>query len=431
MIRTSNIYGGVNLAPADKDVHTYNEMNGLDGSAVPEVHVAFIELSKQEAASIKSKIPELIHAREAFGTVQSISMPDAQVLSAVILPGADTRVLAPNRQQVTDMAVPIGLGRSIRLTRNYNSFFDPGGAFGSGWTFDLPRLLMTKVPVKRDGKRSRYRVVPHLVSPLGTMDIQFDRIEYVEPYGIEIPVAKDHPEIVGVAGGYNKIVKVQTHQVLFRDGTEWHFDDDSRLVLVQAGGVATRYAWDSAGRLNQIVGYVGTDALAEIQLGYDRRGRVVKAKAKQSDYLHKQMPPEVSELEFEYDEDSRLSAVISLGARGSKPWRVESTYSYDASHLSLINGTDGVGVSFGYDERGQLLWEKQGDQKVEYIVTATSQGTSLTHSVSGKSMESERWIYDARMRLWRRILPGSERLDGNTEKAKRYWKLSTKTINQF
>ena len=82
---------------------------------------------------------------------------------------------------------------------------------------------MTQVPVKRDGKQSKYRVVPHLISHLGTVDIRFNKTERVEPYGVDLFVSQGHPEIAGVAYGHNAIVKENTHQVLFRDGAIWHF----------------------------------------------------------------------------------------------------------------------------------------------------------------------------------------------------------------
>jgi len=257
---------------------------------------------------------------------------------------------------------------------------------------------MTKVPVKRDGKRSQYRVVPHLISPLGTVDIRFDKIDRVEPYGIEMPVAKDHPEVAGVSGGHNAIIGAKTHQVLFRDGTEWHFDDNSRLVLVQAKGTATRYVWDLGGRVRQVVGYIGPNAVADIKLGYDQQGRVIEVKAQQADFLKKQVPAKVSELAFEYGKDGRLRKVTSSGTGESKARRVEWTYSYKANHLSQIAGANNAEVSFGYDERGQLLWEKQGSRKKEYSLTTTPQGTVLTNVTGEGDEQPERWTYDVRMR---------------------------------
>lgn len=158
MIRTANIYGGVNLAPADRDVHSYSGVRKPDSAPIPSKHIAFVDTARQEARTLRSNIPELVYAQKAVVMVHTIQTQGTKAMSAAILPGPDARALAPNRQQVTDIVVPIGLGRSIKLTRYYNSYFDPVGELGAGWTFDLPRLLMIQVPVMRDGKQSKYEV---------------------------------------------------------------------------------------------------------------------------------------------------------------------------------------------------------------------------------------------------------------------------------
>lgn len=397
-IRTANIYGGVNLAPADQDVHIYGDSRRPGSAPIPVEHVAFVNLSKQQAAFLRSKIPGLIGAQNTTGTVQTLRMPDSKALSIAALPGADTRALAPNRQQVADMVVPIGLGRSISLTRHYNSFFDPVGELGSGWTFDLPRMLMTKVPVASDGKRSTSRVVLNLISPLGTVDIRFDKIDRVEPYGTQMYVAEDQPEVAGVASGRSEIVGAKTHQVLFRNGAKWHFDDDGWLVLIQDEGTATRYIRDKKGHVLRVEGYVGSAVVASIKLGYDQQGRIITAKAWQAAPLRMQVPAVVSELEFEYSDNGRLNAVINYGATENKQRQAEWTYSYKANLLSKIVGVDGTNVSFGYSGRGQLRWWQQGVQKIQYTMEESSQGVVLTNRVAGGDERPERWTYDVRMR---------------------------------
>jgi hypothetical protein len=48
-------------------------------------------------------------------------------------------------------------------------------------------------------------------------------------------------------------------QVIFRDGSIWHFDDAGLLVLEQFDGAATRYVRDPNGTVRQIVGYAGRE----------------------------------------------------------------------------------------------------------------------------------------------------------------------------
>ncbi|MBI3610871.1 MAG: RHS repeat-associated core domain-containing protein [Nitrospirae bacterium] len=425
-IRIANIYGGVNLAPADRDVYTYSNAKKTEAKPVRPEDVKFVNLSREEATQLTPKITELARVNEPIGTVHAVTTQQGKKLSVAIMPGAQTRALAPNRQEVTDMVVPIGLGRSISLTRYYNSFFDPAGAFGKGWTLNLPELLDTPVPVKRDGKRSEYRVVQHLVSPLGTVDARFDERKKVEPYGIEMPVAKNHPEIAGIAGGESQIVGTKISKVLFRDGTEWHFDADGRLVLMEADGAAIRYLRDSAGRVQQIVGYVGTDAVAEIRLGYDQQGRVVEAKAKQVDDLRKQAPAEVSKVTFEFGEDGRLHSVLRLESKKGAATKMDWAYSYEANHLATIGGADRVETSFGYDAFGQLLWKKQGDRKTKYTVTTTPQGTTLTKETGEADTQPEKWTYDGRMRPVKADIGGARTIRWRYGKDKE----ATETLSQ-
>ncbi len=396
--RVANIYGGVNLAPADNDVRVYTEEQAADATLVRAEDLPFVTASIREASELVLGIPQ-VRTGDALGKVKTIVLPgtgapSAPTLLAAALPGGDSRALGPNRQTVTDLDVPIGVGRSIRLTRSYNSFFDPSGVLGKGWTLDLPRLLMTPVPVTRDGKRSEYRVVPTLISPLGSWDIRFDRREIVESYGVEMYVAQDHPEITGLTGGRSAILDSETDQVLFRDGTEWHFDDDERLVLVQRDGTATRYVRDSAGRIGQLVGYVGTNAVAEIRLAYDQKGRIVQATPGQADFLQRQAPAAVSDVHFEYDGDGRLAEVTQARRGAGRSADGEYSYSYGGRRLTSIE-SGMMDLSFGYDDRGVLLWEEQDARRANFAVLETEQGTVVTQETEGTAPSE--WTYDARM----------------------------------
>ncbi len=82
----------------------------------------------------------------------------------------------------------------------------------------------------------------------------------------------------------------------------------------------------------------------------------------------------------------------------SKTRLVDWTYAYEKNQLSKIVGADDVEVSYGYDERGQLLWEKQGERKAQYTVKKTSKGSVLTNAVAKSDEQPERWSYDLHMR---------------------------------
>jgi YD repeat-containing protein len=356
-LRTASIYGGVNLAPADKDVHAYSDTKARQDSA-------FVKVSRDLASAVAPRIADFAKLDRPDAAIQWAGVRVAG--SAAALPGAGTLAPLPNRQRVTDIEAPAGPGRTITLTRFYNSLFDPAGEFGRGWTLDLPRLLISKAPLSRDGKQSRYRVVYHLTSPLASIDARFARTERVEPYGAVMAVPDHRPDIAGVATGTARILGVNTTQVLFRNGAVWHFDDAGHLVLDEYGGGGTRYLRDSAGRVRQIVGYAGRIPTAEIRLSYDTQDRIVQAN---------------SELRFEYDAAGRLAVVTRAGAKETV------AYAYEGGLLSSISGR-GMESSFGYNGRGQLMWETEGGHKREY-----SQNGLTIRTANGAT-----WSYDARMR---------------------------------
>jgi RHS repeat-associated protein len=389
-VRLATIYGGVDLAPADRDVHRY-DARGSAGP-VPQEHAEFVAAAKRMASSLATRIHELARNASTAGSVQTIEVTAGPPLSVAFLPGADTGALAPNRQQVTDLLVPVGTLHHIALTRHYNSFFDVPGEYGKGWTLDLPRLVKTQVPVRRDGKRTQSRVVPYLVSPLRTVDVVFDRTAKVDAYGIEMAFAPNRPDIAGVAGGYSEIIGGTTDQIRFHDGTSWHFDASGALVLVQADGVSTRYVRDRGGRILSVVGYAGNDALAAIHLTYDGSGRIVEAVAAQAPGVTASAGP----LRFEYDDGGRLSKVV----RGTQPKSaapsLEWSYAYQSGRLARIGSREQPDCRFEYNERGQLLRDIAGDRTMTYRTSESAGRVTLTVGDGGSAADT--WVYDAQMR---------------------------------
>lgn len=229
-------------------MRAYSHGRVPDAASLPRGDRGFIEWAASDEDLVLARARDL--ADSEIGEVQALPSPSAGVtrprLAFVTLPGPQTLGLAPNRQQATDLSVPAGLGRSIALTRLYNSFFDPRGEFGRGWTLDHPQLLTTPVPVSRDGTRSQYRMVPHLISSLGSVDVQFNSLDRVEPYGAELWVGRTRDDIAGVGRGHSQATGLDTDQVLFRDGRVWHFVE-SQLVLQEGEAGSTRYVRDSNG----------------------------------------------------------------------------------------------------------------------------------------------------------------------------------------
>ncbi|MGE3512170.1 MAG: RHS repeat-associated core domain-containing protein, partial [Vicinamibacterales bacterium] len=396
--RVAQIYGGVNLAPADGDVHAYRA--GAEASTVPlpREHRVFVDAATRTAAWLTPVIANLARTTDSVTAVQRLAAPDGTMFSVAVLPGPTSRALLPNRQQVDDLVVPIGGGRQISLTRSYNSFFDPAGEFGQGWTLDLPRWTMTPVPVTRDGTHAEYRLVPQVRSPLGTTDIRFAPGEPADRSGVRGWVAPEQPDVIGVAKGRSQLLGAETNRVLFRDGTTWQFDDTGRLLLVAAEGTATRYVWGASDRLVRIVGHLGTEAVAEIRLTHDNHGRIVEAVATQAMQLRQHAPAPVSRVKFEYGDNGRLLRVSHPATTGSDASPVHRTYTYEDHLLKTIDGNDAVNESFGYDELGRVLWAQQGDQKTEHAITETALGTVLRTTTGRQGGSVETWTFDRGLR---------------------------------
>ncbi|WP_282610865.1 RHS repeat-associated core domain-containing protein [Pelagibius sp. Alg239-R121] len=404
--RGSEIYGGVNLAPDAADVHAYAEANLAESHSLLQEDASFFKESRIKAEMAIREIPRL--ARTASSPIsinRAVVTSDGAIPSMVTLPGATTRSLAPNRQSVTDMTVPIGLGRSIRLTRFYNSFFDPEGSLGKGWTFDLPRLLKVPVPLKSDSsiekemrsKEKTYRPQFHLVSPLGTINVRFNRAARVEPFG-ELTVAPNHPEISGVGVAQSDVLKAKTIQLLFRDGTVWHFGNDTYLMLVESDGSALHYVRDKAGHLTQIVGFQGKDVVAKISLQYDQFDRIIGGVAEQIGILSKQAPAPTEAVEFKYDVAGRLSTVSRPSSSNGTSGQVEWTYAYEANRLSRIGGDNKQELSFGYDDQARLRWQQSRTHKIEYTISETQHGSELSVMSDQPGDMPVKWAFDQRMR---------------------------------
>ena len=377
LVQAATVYGGVNLSPADKDVRAYR-----DARRAAAEDREFLRAMKECEAYLVPRMPGLAGFAGSAEDPGVAALQDGRFGMAA-LPGAETLALLSNRQTVTDIAVDAGLGRKITLTRSYDSLFDPAGEFGHGWTLDLPRLVFSRVPVKRDGKRSQFRATYDLISPLGTVDIRFSKAARVEPYGSMI-VADDHPEIAGLASGTARILAANTLQLMFRDGTAWHFDGVGQLVVEEFEGTATRYVRDSNGALRQILGYVGTNVTAEIQINYDSQKRIIACSAHPAQ--DNAADAGASEVQYEYDAGGRLAVV-------RPSLRQRRVYTYKAGLLSNITGGD-VELSFGYNHRGQLLWEKAGSRKLEYRLSIDSQARQFIVNTS----EGDRWTYDRSVR---------------------------------
>jgi RHS repeat-associated protein len=355
MIRTHRIFGGVRLAPEDKDIRVVKNSRETEklGTVVD-----------QKMMSAPSLTP--------------VKLPSGgKDYQAVALPGEDTTDLGSNHMRERDLVVPVERGAAISLTREFNSFFQPSDVWGNGWTMNLPYLEKTRQPVQRVGDQTKYQTGYQLGSPLGSYAESFREVRFVPEMNGKIMAPQKQGGILGLAEATKKNIGVRTTEVIFRDGGEWHFDASGCLVASVAGPEMVIYRRDGARRVTRIEGWYGKNLRADIHIEYDKQGRIVLARGSNK-----------QEVKYAYDGSGKLQCVQRNGGK------VEYAYT-----RGLVAGVkvDGKAVrSYVYDSQGRLIQEglSSGAQR-----TFTYQGRRAT-SVSGNSSDTSE--YDSAMRPVRR-----------------------------
>ena len=198
-------------------------------------------------------------------------------IQAVALPGNDTRDLGANQLTETDLIVPVQRGAEIVLVRKFNSFFQPKGTLGSGWTFDLPRLEKQLLPIKRTGDKTEYKTAYQLTSPFNTYSESFREHKFVPEMNGKLLVPEHAGLFLGLADTKDDKIGAPTKALIFRDGREWHFDESGNFVAQMDRPLIVIYRRDGAQRIHRIEGWYGKDLRADIRIEYDKDGRVGSA----------------------------------------------------------------------------------------------------------------------------------------------------------
>lgn len=392
-IRTSRIFGGVELSAQSNAVATY--ASTADASRAKPAMQETIRHNLKLAADLEPEIAK---------TVPPLSSKPLQVhqfagvnrpYRAAPIPGAKTRALIPNRLEEADLFVPFGDGREIRLTRHFNSFFDPKDAWGRGWTMDLPRLQVLRVPVSRKGNEMSYRTTYELLTPLNSLYARFNEVRPVPDYGgSELQVPDSPGPFYGLASAEPAFLQdVETRVVLLKNGQRWHFSETGDLIASEDGPQITIYERDSRAQVPRIIALLGGSVAAEIKLEYSDQGKLVKA-AGRSKYDPKQQVVEVS---YTYDPSGRLAGVQSdKGTVG---------YQYDNAQVSSITWTDNKTDaktetlrSYRYNDRAQLVSEKIGENSVNHVISEVPDGLKLSLASVADDQSEEYVSYDNRMR---------------------------------
>ena len=394
VIRTSRIFGGVELSPESKAVKTYT--TAADVAMAPaEVRAELnrtVELADRLEGAVADAMPSVASAPLAIHRVAV----DNRTYQTVSVPGTKTLALGPSRMDEIDLAVPVVGGRDIRLVRSFNSFFNPKGPWGEGWALDLPRLQEIRVPVTREGNESTYAICYELITPLNSLyarfrdvrpvpDLQNARLQVPDKDGPFYGLANDHPAF---------LVNTDTLLLLLKNGSRWHFTPRGDLVAIEDGPQVTVYERGNKGQVTRIVALVGDAPVARIDLEYTSKGTLSKAVGGEIGNP-KSKPVEVT---YTYAPSGRLAGVglaegmVGYGYQG--PWVASVTWTEKTS-----GAKPEMLRTFEYNAQGQVTTEKQGESTLSHAIVASSDGgveASVTATADGGSKNTTR--YDRQMR---------------------------------
>lgn len=373
--RKQRVYGGVNLSPADKDIH--------DHPGSPAVEKLASEVI-QQIASVPTLSP--IRFRK-----------NGKEIHAVALPGDNTLQLGANQLTQTDLGVPVQRGTKIGLARKFNSFFEPAGALGTGWTFDFPKLCKQQVPVKRTGDTVKYKIVFKLTSPLNTYSAIFKDRKFVPEANGKILVPERQGIFLGLADANDEKLGIQTRVLILRDGSRWHFDDAGKFVARVNDPLTVIYRRDGAGQIRRVEGWYGDKLRADIRLDYDPHGRVNSAQGSNG-----------VKTQYSYNGSGALERVALVlsrpGSDSEQPQKAGEVlgYGYDNGLVSTITHNGKEVRKFVYGETGQLLTEHLADgTKRVYTVTQHPGVVRIAASTANGSTSVE---YDAAYRPLKKVL---------------------------
>ena len=181
-------------------------------------------------------------------------------------------------------------------------------------------------------------------------------------------VPENAPEILGLASGTDPRLGVPTHQVLWRDGRRWYFDQDGDLLAWSEPTLFVVYRRDTAHRVQRMEGWHGDQRRAEILLDYDANGRLTQARGSNG-----------STATYAYDTQGRLTSVSAMS--GDAPGRntVTVAYAYHERLVTEMRQDGDVVQAFAYNAQGQLLWERRGNGQATVYTMDTHDGqTTLT-----------------------------------------------------
>lgn len=327
---------------------------------------------------VQKMIREVATALPATAAVSPRTVSLAHGAARVVaLPGADTQDVGAVVSEERDIQVPLNNGRTLALTRRWNSFFDVSGELGQGWTLDLP---VVKERWQKIVEAKKKKLAFEMTSPHGTLSAWFNKLGTVPELGSSqflVPGrTSDAVALAPLVGGGSSI--------WLRGGRELSFDKHGRLTQERQGETIHRYRRDNGGRLIAIEATGMGSNIATIRLEYDSQGRIVSSIGSNGE-----------KVDYRY-EGAFLSEVIR--ARGNL------RYAYASNRLVDIWEDSQPRMHIEYDAAGRVVKQKEGAHERTYTYKIGSDGVTVT-TAGGPG---ERSTFDASMR------PVEERLaDGS------------------
>jgi YD repeat-containing protein len=363
------------------------------GRNVLHVHGG-VDLSPK-ISRVEQAPPELIRAAQeavarAPGRAGDIRVTEfrhgTQQYQATILPGGGALAVGGMVHEATDLAVPLGQGRDLRLTRSFSSLSNGRGGDFRLWSLGLPRLNILTYHTQRtaDGVIN-YPRPASLNDAWGRMVEQFvpapgfkpgDPIDLVStsksgPVRLTMQDSRLKP---GLAV-YHVDYPGDRYLEFMPDGTLWAVASPGQIVSFDLRG-------PKAGpfRIEAITALAGS-AKVRIDLVRDATGRVVGAKGSNG-----------QEVAYTYN-----AAGLVASARG--PQGTES-YQYDEAGKAVTRVQRGQSVLWtaSYNASGQVVSAmEEGGKEMPLRPHGLEDGRmALTR---GKGVEEVTAVYDADMRI--------------------------------
>lgn len=368
---TAQIFGGVSLSSDSKEVRQFTSVAELEKLTGEERLIG--EKNLEVANTLSSAIREF-DAQSASLQYRTFEIEN-ESYQTVQLPGLSTKALSPCRLEEADLIIPVAGGKDIRLSRLFNSFFNPKDIWGQAWTMDLPRLEKVRVPLESNGDLITYQDGYELLTPLNSNYVKFSEVKEVTALDARLQVPDVECDFFGLANSNPNFLNNPTIELIGKNGESWHFTEEGNLIAIEKDGFRIVYLRDLNGNVSQIVGLLGKNIMATIDLKYNDVSRLMSAKGENSS-------GEVRTVTYDYDASGRLTKVASAeGETGyeyenyrvsEETWHVTNSTSVDQESKKIILRR------FEYNEQGQLIAELNEDEKrVDYRVTMDEGKTTL------------------------------------------------------